>query len=41
MKTYITKLFYGSNDRKEEFVVKFNSYKDAFEYLNRLSDVLK
>ena len=41
MKTYITKLFYGNNDKKEEFVVKFNSYKDAFEYLNRLSDIFK
>ena len=41
MKTYITKLFYGSDDKKEEFVVKFNSYKDAFEYLNRLFDIFK
>ena len=41
MKTYITKLFYGSDDKKEEFVAKFNSYKDAFEYLNRLSDIFK
>lgn len=41
MKTYITKFFYGSNDRREEFVVKFNSYKEAFEYLNWLCDVFK
>ena len=41
MKTYITKLFYRSDDKKEEFVAKFNSYKDAFEYLNRLCDVFK
>ena len=41
MKTYITKLFYGSNDKKEEFVKKFNSYKDALEYLNKLCAVFR
>ena len=41
MKTYITKLFYGSNDKKEEIVKKFNSYKDALEYLNRLCAVFR
>ena len=41
MKTYITKLFYGSDDKKVEFVKKFNSYKDAFEYLNRLCGVFR
>ena len=41
MKTYITKLFYGSDDKKVELVKKFNSYKDAFEYLNRLCDVFR
>ena len=41
MKTYITKLLYGSDDKKEKFVAKFNSYKDAFEYLNQLSDIFK
>ena len=41
MKTYITKFFYGIDDRKEEFVAKFNSYKDAFEYLNRLCDLFR
>ena len=41
MKTYITKFFYGSDDKKVEFVEKFNSYKSAFDYLNILCDVFK